>query len=285
MGVAQPKMNVQIREITSADLPEVVAVLREGFPRRTLAYWQTGIANLERRAEVPDYPRFGYVIDANNAVQGVILLLTADLGNGPRSTLSSWYVRPAHRAFATFLFQRTLKTKGGIFLDLSPSNHALPIAKAFGFKPYTTGVILLDARAAWRTATGRVTPIRASMIDSLPSPIRAVTKSHFGYGCAGFELQDATGSGIALYRIKMLKGAIPCAQFLFGDPARLIALAGPLMRALIRLRIPTALIDSDGTETVVAGKLMAGRSIRYVRGSITPSTGDLLETEFAIFGP
>jgi hypothetical protein len=275
---------MHIREITLADLPAVAAILHEGFPRRPLTYWQAAIANLQPRPEVAGFPRFGFVIEADNAIQGVILLLTADLGNGPRSNLSSWYVRPAYRKFATFLFQRTLKMKGGIFLNLSPSDSALPIATTFGFKPYTAGVIRLDARAALQRSTGQVKPIHVSKLASLPSSLKGIAESHLGYGCAGLELQDVTGRGIALYRITVRKGLVPCAQFVFGDPSRLMALAGPLMRTLLRLRIPTALIDSDGTESPIVGQFIKGRSIRFLRGSPAPATGDLLETELAIFG-
>lgn len=274
-----------IREITPDDLPEVAALLHEGFPSRSLSYWRAGNANLQSRTKIPGYPQFGFVIVSQHTIQGVILLLTADLGNGPRSNLSSWYVRPAYRKFATFLFQQTLRVRDGVFLNLSPSARALPIATAFGFKPYTAGVILLDARAALGRANGNVVALEANMLDTLPCTQRSVVEAHLSYGCSGLLLEDMTGTAVALYRVKMLKGLIPCAQFLFGNPKRLLSLAGPLMRALMRRCIPMALIDSDGTEVVHAGTFFRERSIRYLRGEVAPQVGDLLETELAIFGP
>jgi hypothetical protein len=269
----------------SADLPEISALLHEGFPQRSLSYWKAASANLQARAEVQGYPKFGFAMDVDGSTQGVILLLTSDLGNGPRSNLSSWYVRPAFRQFATFLLQRSLATKVGVFLNLSPAIDVLPIMTAFGFRPYTAGVILMDARAALRKANVRVAPFKADKLKSLTCAEMTTIVRHLNYGCAGLELQDEVGTTIVLYRVKMLKGIIPCAQFLFGDPARLLAAAGPVMRSLLPFGIPTALIDSDGTEVSSVGRFVRGRSLRYVRGSIVPPIGDLLETELAVFGP
>lgn len=275
---------MQIREISTADLPAVTAILHEGFPRRKLVEWRAAIANLMRRPEVPGFPRFGFAIDADGSIQGVILLLTADFADGIRSNLSSWYVRANYRKFATFLFQRVLKTKATVFLNLSPSDRALPIATAFGFRPYTAGAIFLDARAALGGTAGWVAATRSDGLGFLPEPLRDRAESHIAYGCSALRLRNSSGESVALYRIKRLKGVIPCAQFVFGDPERLVALSGPLMRALLKQGVPAAMIDSDGSENAGAGRFMKGRWIRYVRGT-APPVGDLLETELAVFGP
>jgi hypothetical protein len=39
----------EIREIGDGDLAEVVALLCEGFPRRTPEYWRTGLQKLANR--------------------------------------------------------------------------------------------------------------------------------------------------------------------------------------------------------------------------------------------
>ena len=43
----------EIREIGDDDLAEVVALLCEGFPRRTPEYWRTGLQKLANRERPP----------------------------------------------------------------------------------------------------------------------------------------------------------------------------------------------------------------------------------------
>jgi len=275
---------MRIREIDAADLPEVISLLREGFPRRSRAHWENAFQHLQRRPQVSGFPRFGYAIEAGG-LQGVMLLLTSELGNGIRSNLSSWYVRPAYRSYASFLFRRTLKQPDTVFLDISPSEEALPITEVFGFRAYTGGAVLFTPDLALRRGGGRVRGLRRQTLESLPTALASAIVAHLDYGCAALELEDATGTEIALYRIKSLKRLVPCAQFVHGSTPRLGALAGPLMRMLLRRGIPLALVDAAPALDPVAGWLMPKRDIRYARGEPVPATGDLLETELAIFGP
>ena len=100
-----------IRSITATDLDAVLVLLREGFPDRPPSYWRHALEMLGRRPEIPGYPRFGLLLEVNGAAEGVLLLLTSDFGGAARSNLSSWYVRPGHRKFASFLFQRAMREK------------------------------------------------------------------------------------------------------------------------------------------------------------------------------
>jgi hypothetical protein len=43
---------------------------------------------------LPGYPRYGYLLDEDGAVQGLILLLSSRNAEGvPRANLTSWYAR------------------------------------------------------------------------------------------------------------------------------------------------------------------------------------------------
>jgi hypothetical protein len=272
---------MHIRDITSSDFSALLPVLREGFPDRSLGHWKAGFVNLQRRPEIAGLPRFGYLAEAEGTIQGLILVLGSYVGSTTRINLSTWYMRKAHRRHATALMMRVLELEGDVFLNLSPSNAAMEISLACGFAPYTAGVTLLHTSSAFRKTNGQVIPLAKGRAGSLP----AFVENHLQYGCAALELHDETGTGVALYRLKMLKGVIPCAQFLYGEPARLKALAGPIMGLLLRRGIPAAIIDSDSAEKTTGSRFFPGRSIRYFFGSDAPPVGDLLETEFAIFGP
>ncbi len=277
---------MHLREIEDTDIPEVCALLAEGFPKRTLGYWKNALDILTRRPTVEGYPRYGYGLEVDGRLEGVLLLLTARIEGVIRSNLSSWYVREPHRKFAAFLFQRTIRTKGSVYLNLSPSPVALPIAEAFGFKPYTGGTLLVDARSALKASDVSVRPLTPEMASGLDAVTRSMAEAHLSYGCAGLLLEDADGPIIALYRIKWLKRLIPAARFVAGDSARLVKASGGLMRALLRRGVPLCLIDAPLNYTPPPGvRLLARRERRYARGAVPPAPGDLLETEIALFDP
>jgi hypothetical protein len=65
----------EIREVGDDDLAEVVALLCEGFPRRTPEYWRTGLQKLANRERPPDTDKYGYVLTAGNELRGVVLTI------------------------------------------------------------------------------------------------------------------------------------------------------------------------------------------------------------------
>lgn len=288
---------MKIRLIAKEDFDAVLLLLCEGFPRRDRAYWVRALSHLSRRPEVPGHPQYGFLIEDQGAVQGVMLVLTADLGEtltgGFRSNLSSWYVRAPWRKFATFMLRAALKAPGVCYTDLSPAPQVVQINAALGFAPYTGGSILLDARSAMGAGGAQVTHwdgrSETGLAAGLNPVLQDVARRHITYGCAALLVAHADKVDLALYRIKRLKRVIPAARFVFGDPEGLVASAGAVMRALLGRGILLAQIDAPIGMQPAAGRLMPSRDLRYVTGVSTgvqaPLAGDLLETEIAIFGP
>ena len=283
---------MRIRLITKDDLDAVLLLLCEGFTRRDRGYWVQALHHLDTRPEVEGYPKYGFLIEDQGAVQGVMLILTADLGpgfaGGLRSNLSSWYVRAPWRKYATFMLRAGVKVQGGCYTDLSPVPQVVQINAALGFAPYTGGSILLDARAALRPG-GRVSVwdgvTEAGLAAGLDPALIAVARRHIGYGCTAILLAAVDGPHLALYRIKTLKRLIPAARFVYGDPSVLTGSAGALMRTLLGRGIPLAQIDAPVGFAPPVGRLMPARDLRYATGGPPPPAGDLLETEIAVFGP
>jgi hypothetical protein len=276
---------MQIREIDYADLGAVRGLLVEGFPVRSRRYWEAGLSHLRTRPLVSTFPRYGYLMEADGDVQGIILAITSHSRVGVRTNLSSWYVREGYRQFATFLLRHALRLKGTTFLNVSPSEHVLPIMTAFGFEPYTAGTAVLDVRTSiGRTSTKvtvrRITPAQCS---DLPEASAEVAKRHLGYGCSGLWLEAGQRSGLLIHRRKWIKRAIPSEQVVYADPELLADAAAPVMRALLLRGSTLALVDVGG-ESPPFGRFVA-RGRRFARGQPVPAPGDLLESELAIFGP
>jgi hypothetical protein len=278
---------MHIREIAHDDLSGIKDLLCEGFPRRSEAYWRGALQSLDERPDVEGYPKFGYLLEVEGKAEGVLLLLTSSQEGRIFSNLSSWYVREPHRKFATFLFQRSMRIKGGSYVNLSPSPGVLPIAKAFGFKPYTLGTFLIEPRAAFKRGSAQVSSASAEEVVQLCGEdltLRDTVQRHIKFGCRGLKIEDDHGAILALYRGTRFKRYLPTAQFVFGDIDRMVAAAGPLYRALIKQGIVCALLDRpEHLDPGFGISALADRGIRYAKGT-PPKVGNLLETEISTFG-
>lgn len=275
-----------VREIQDADLFELGTLLAEGFPKRTLEDWRSALNILTGRPSVEGFPRYGYCLEDGGRLEGVLLLLTATIDGVTRSNLSSWYVRPRYRSLATLMHQCAVRTKATVYLNLSPATHTLRSIEALGFRPYTGGTLLVDATSAVRVGNSIVRSLTLEAARTLDAEVRRSVEAHSRYGCNALLLEDREGSMIALYRVKWLKRLVPAARFVAGNPVRLAASAGPLMRTLLLRGIPLALIDAPLSCAPARGmRLLSSRERRYVATDGTPpAPGDLRETEVALFG-
>ena len=272
-----------IREIEDADLGSVIALLTEGFPRRQDRFWRRGLENMRALPPVSGFPRFGYLIEEAEAVQGIILLLATQIEHeAPRANIACWYVREPYRTKAPILYRLASMHDRMTYTNLTPASNVIPIVKAFGFRPYTMGVCLLTPGDALRPSLGWSLPRdlteRASDIDT-------VAARHQAYGCRVIRIaHDNHGFETVIYRIKWLKDLLPCAQILYGTPNHVLEARGPLMRHLLGKAIPFALVDVDSATDIGDARLYAERNLRYSKGG-RPNAGDMLDSELALFGP
>jgi len=276
---------VRVREIGEADLSAIIALFAEGFPRRPRTYWQRGLENMGRLPVIPGHARYGYLLESDEKVQGALLALsTEDDKVGQRINVSSWCVEPAYRTVAALLHMRVMKQKAASFLNLSPAEATVPILKVFGFKPYTAGVCLLDARAALHPDRGwRLAPYCPSRDCDLPETLAKIAERHHRYGCTVLILQRGSDPAeLLVYRVKRIKGILPCAQMIYGAPNLVLTAAGPLMRHLIRRSIPLALVDVVEHCDLFGARTYMGRNLRYFIGA-APNVGDMLDSELALF--
>jgi len=272
------------REITPADRPALEALLREGFPSTGPGFWENALDVLERRGSVEGLPRYGLVLELDGALCGVMLMVSQRRGAQSLCNLSSWYVREAQRGYAAFMFGHALGTKDVTYLDCSPTPDVLPLVEKYGFEPYTGGSVLLDARMALRPGpkVARLTP---QALADARHPDTGRIAENLRHGCHGFLAHDADGAPAPLvYRVARVKQHIPVARFVYGAPETVIAHAGAIMRALLMRAVPLALVDWPAGIAVRSGRAMPDYGVRYRRGPYTPPTGDLLDTEYALFG-
>jgi hypothetical protein len=276
-----------IREIAEADLEAVQGLLTEGFPLRSAGYWRKGLANMGSLPRVDGFPKYGYLVDAGDAPQGVLLTITTDRAAcGVRTHFSSWYVREGYRQFALLLLRRALGLKNTTFINPSPTERVVSILKAFGFEPYTCGMLMVDLRTALRKRPSRGAVRRLELDDlaSLSECEARLADDHLRMGCDAFRLETDGRTGLLIHRRKWIRRSVPTSQVILADPALAIELAGPLMRALACRGSLLVLCDVDQTLTPDIGR-MYHRGVRYFKGPAAPRAGDLSYSELAVFGP
>jgi hypothetical protein len=276
-----------IREITDDDLEAVRELLIEGFPLRSANYWTKGLANLRSLPPVEGFPRYGYLVEADHAPQGLLLTITSDRGaRGVRTHLSSWYVRERYRHFALLVLRHALEVQNTTFINPSPSDHIVRMLDAFGFEPYTAGVVMLDLRMAMRRRSSRGAVQRLGLGDlaGLSEPEAQIAEDHLRMGCEVLRLETDARAGLLIHRRKWIKRSLPCSQVILADPDLMLELAGPVMRAFASRGSLLALCDVDQAQKLAIGRVFR-RGIRYFKGAEAPPVADLSYSELALFGP
>src|ERR1700676_4217271 len=104
-----PTAKIRSRPIAPADRAAVAQLLNHGFGlRRSRRFWAQVLDGLERHPVPAGLPNFGYLVESGGRPVGVILLIFSRPGTGAdpeaiRCNMSSWYVEPAFRGYASLL--------------------------------------------------------------------------------------------------------------------------------------------------------------------------------------
>jgi hypothetical protein len=281
---------VRFRQIVDSDVNDVVDLLTRGFaPRRTRAFWQEAMARLAAH-ETPGAPRYGYMLDDGSKAVGVVLLVSSLVPTGDgaqvRSNVSSWYVDPAFRSYASVLISQAIRRKEVTYVNLTPVAHTRPILLAQGYTCYATGVFVatLPLHLLARAPGTRIVPADVTPRASFTSYERQVLLDHAGYGCTALWCETEERAYPFVFRLRSLKG-IPCAQLVYcRDVEDCVRFIGPLARYLTLRGRPLLIMDANGPIPGLIGKYFDQTMPRYFRGPQRPRLGDLAYTEIAMFG-
>ena len=284
---AAPK--IRCRQIADDDLDGLADLLKRGFgARRTHAFWRHALACLRARAVPAGMPRYGYLLENDGVAVGAILLIFATTpgGDAPRANVSSWYVEPAFRSYAPLLVAQALKLKQVTYLNISAVRHTWPILQAQGYRRYSNGVfVALPALQRSREPGMRLLAGEAQP-DAAHAPFeRDLLTEHAAYGCMSFWCVTPERAFPFVFRPRIVKSAIPCAQLIYcGDVADVVRFAGPIGRHLAVRGRPFVVIDANGPIAGLAGRYFDDTMPKFFRGPVQPRLGDLAYTETAMFG-
>ena len=278
---------LRFRPILDSDVNELVELLTRGFaPQRSRAFWQNVMARLAAHATPPAMPRYGYMLDDGRGPVGVVLLVSATMSSGEvRGNVSSWYVDPSFRAYASMLISQAISRKDITYLNLTPLAQTRPILKAHGYSCYANGtfVATLPLQLFARSGHARLLAASATPRASFTSFERQVLLDHAGYGCTALWCETEERAYPFVFRLRTVKG-IPCAQLIYCREVEDCAhFVGPLARYLTLRGYPFLLINANAPIPGLVGKYFADTMSRYFRGPRRPRLGDFAYTEIAMF--
>jgi hypothetical protein len=284
---ASPVPQMACRQIVAEDRQAVIELLARGFPERGALYWAHAFDVMSSRSVPEGFPRYGYVLAADDALVGIVLLIfSAPPGERyPRCNLSSWYVEPRFRPYASALVRKALAKKDVVYFNISSVAHTRKTIVEQGFSCASEGVFLSLGALAPAQAGARIHEVDPS--EGQAEGSFALLTEHSRAGCISVTCTlDGQAHPFVFLRRKIPKTFIPCAQLIYCDDiANFVRFAGVLGRYLLKRGMPMFMLDANGPIEGLAGFYFAGRAPKYYRGPARPRLGDLSYTEAVLFGP
>ena len=282
---------IRCRQIGEPDIAAIAALLGRGFPSRTRQFWSDALARLTRHEPPPGFPKYGYLLESGEVPVGALLLICSTMSEGgrlaTRCNLSSWYVAPAYRAYATLLVSQALADKDATYTNVSAAPHTWPIIEAQGFSRYCDGVFVAVPMLKGLFGGGgvRVFDARENPAASFDPSEQDILERHAEHGCISLWCEAAGSAYPFVFQPRLVKRAIPCAQLIYcRDVGDFVRFAGSIGRYLARRGKPFIIIDSNGVIPGLVGTFRRGRMTKYFKGPQRPRLGDLAYTEYVVLG-
>lgn len=283
--------SVRCREIAAADLDEVTDLLTEGFRAwRDRAFWVNALNRLSKHRTPPDFPKYGYVLESNGMVVGVLLLIFTlikhDGKAGIRCNVSSWYVRPKFRFYASLLSMRAQRHKQATYYNITPAPWTLATLEAQGYVQYCKGAFVSIPLLSFQSDRAVVEQAATGMSpdSDLSSGEIDLLLEHAAYGCVSVVCNSPAGRHpfvfVLLHRFNIVKYAV---LIYCRHPDDFTRFASPLGRFLAQRGIAFVVLDANGPVKGLVG-YFSPKYPKYFKGEQRPGLGDLAFSERALLG-
>ena len=289
--MVSPAPRLRCRQIGESDVFAVASLLTRGFPKHKREFWLRALAQLTAREPPPGLPKYGYLMESDDVPVGVILLICSTMQAGDstatRCNLSSWYVEPKFRAYASALISQALRHKDVTYVNTSPAPNTWPIIEAQGLSRYCDGIFIALPMLSGFVGGARVKVFGAHRQPEVVfDPVeQKLLMQHSAYGCISVWCATSKHAYPFVFRLRLVRTFIPCAQLIYcRDLANFVRFAGPIGRFLALRSGPLVIVDANGSIPGLIGRFFSGRSPKYFKGPQRPRLGDLAYTEYALFG-
>jgi len=131
-----------------------------------------------------------------------------------RCNLSSWYVEPAFRGYASLLAARALGHKTATYLNISPAPNTTPIIEAQAGRDTATACSLRCRPCSGAAAGVAVSLVAADRNPDAPCEEfeRDLLVRHAAYGCLSFWCVTSERAYPFVFRRRLTRAALPCAR-------------------------------------------------------------------------
>ena len=287
---AATPVSVRPRQIGEADLPDIVSLLTRGYEYKApQKFWENVFAGLSRREVPAGFPRYGYVIESDGKLVGVIIFIFSTIWKDGVASIrcngSSLYVEPEFRIYASLLTSLPFKNKEVTVLNITPAPHTHKMVEASGFTKYSDGVFVSIPILSRKPKDDAVRVISAREEPNVPfNPHdRELLLEHADFGCTSLWCVTSEWAYPFVFRLRRVKH-LPCAQLIYSSSVEdFVHFARPIGLHLARSLQLLVILDANGPVPGLVGKYIKMWP-RYFRGPTRPQAGDLAYTETALFG-
>jgi hypothetical protein len=284
---------IRCRQITDADLVAVAGLLAEGFPRRKLAHWRVGLDRMAERKTPDNTPKYGYCLEADGAMVGVILMISCEkmIDDSPSifTNLASWYVKPDYRPYAHQLAAMALKNKTTSYTNVTAAPSTWQVVENQGYRKYCNGLYFAAAALARPKSGVEISDFAATSNQADVQSMNEfeLCQRHVQWGCKVLVVKNSEKlSAFIFRRFAMRSGLIKLpAMFVVHAPSQdaVIELAGNIGRYFASQAAPLLAFDANGPISGLSGFYTEKRGRKFVKGPHQPRLCDLTDTEFSIF--
>jgi hypothetical protein len=258
-------------------LGEAHALLAQGFPMRSPAFWSEGLDRLSAHHAAAGLGPIGQIMRMKGEPVGVMLTIRSRRADGGSVVnLSSWYVDPRFRLLAPRMLTRVLEEPADVFTDLTPSPAVTEMIGRFGFVQRHAGALLVALPVAAFAPGGG-----ARILDGVPEAAdAALLAGHRELGCLVLRLVTASGEMPLVVSVASRRG-LPVARLIYAtDLAAVRAAIGPLARHLIARGIALLEMPADPGDSVPGGWFTRRARPTFFRGTPPAAAVDHAYSEF-----
>jgi hypothetical protein len=285
-AISVPTSKISAREIVDADVAAVGQLLGRGLGYPAEFYYQL-LDRLSRHPTPAGFSKYGYLLESDGTIVGVILLIFSTIWATGESSIrchvTSWYVEPPFRSFATLFFAKVLKRKDVTYINISARPDTLPILKVQGFSKYSNGQFVSFPLL---NLCSRSSDIKVEVMEANRPPSayfepfeHDLLLAHAEYGCISVWCTALGRAYPFVFYRRRFKGFVPGAQLAYcRDVKEFVRFARPLGLFLAARGIVLVRIDSNGPIEGLAGKYCDGMDPRYYKGR-QPRLGDIAFTQ------
>ena len=282
LAPATQTQRVRCRQIAPGDLGALATLLSYGFPRSSLESWTTGFARMSALPPVEGMPRFGYVLESERGIVGVLLLISSERPRGITANLSSWYVDPAWRAHSTLLVNMATRRKDVTYLNASPAPHTWRTLQAQGFRPFNFGRSAVFPVLSVTALLGGGGKVSTNVPGDLPE--HDLLLAHAQMGCTSLVCEkDGILSPFVFKPRRLERPNVAMMELIYARSTDDFLRRGAALRRHLLLKLGALGVILDGKVTGLPAHYVVGKEPRYFKGPAAPPLNDLAFTEKVIF--